>query len=493
MTENYSRVEVSEPKTPIENRFHPHQFPSGVENLKPGEEIDLSPRQCGEVIKKVVKLGHGTDYPNEGDKCEVKYTGYVDGIAEDKIFDSSDRDGKNFVFEVARGKVVKGFELAISTMTVGERAIVAMHPDFAFGRGGKPPVIPANTWVIFDTEIVSILEEDYSKEQDRSMTKKVLRRGTGWTYPNTGGMVDIHIKGWYYDNREVIVFEERDVKFPMGEGIHPDYNVPEYMEYFLKDMKKTEIARFRVASKHCYGEEGCPRLNIPPNKDLTFQIHLKNFEKVKDSWEMSTTEKLDQCAIFKDKGNDYFKKQLFDLAAIMYERMLFNLEHNYVFFDEDAQRQAELMLSARLNLAQVCLKQKKYTKVREYCDKALRLDKNNLKGYYRRGMANFELKNFQDAKQDFEKVLELDPTVKDAMRQTELCDKKIISSQNEERLLAQNMMSMIGKGGGNELRYSSGMNDIGDWSNDMAAGMITIEQESEAFGDPIPVKGVEQG
>ena len=35
-----------------------------------------------------------------------------------------------------------------------------------------------------------LVEEDYSKEQDRSMTKKVLRRGTGWTYPNTGGMVD---------------------------------------------------------------------------------------------------------------------------------------------------------------------------------------------------------------------------------------------------------------------------------------------------------------
>ena len=26
----------------------------------------------------------------------------------------------------------------------------------------------------------------------------------------------------------------------------------------------------------------------------------------------------------------------------------------------------------------------------------------------------------------------------------------------------------------------------------MAAGMINIEQESEAFGDPIPIKGVEQ-
>ena len=31
-----------------------------------------------------------------------------------------------------------------------------------------------------------------------------------------------------------------------------------------------------------------------------------NFQ-VKDIWEMDNTDKLDQCAIFKDKGNDYFK------------------------------------------------------------------------------------------------------------------------------------------------------------------------------------------
>ena len=106
MTEIYSRVVGSEPYAPIENRFHPHKFPSGVENLKVGEEVDLSPHQTGDVIKKVVKLGHGTDYPNEGDKCEVKYTGYVGEIGEDNIFDSSYKDGNNFIFEVARGEFV---------------------------------------------------------------------------------------------------------------------------------------------------------------------------------------------------------------------------------------------------------------------------------------------------------------------------------------------------------------------------------------------------
>ena len=46
------------------------------------------------------------------------------------------------------------------------------------------------------------------------------------------------------------------------------------------------------------------------------------------------------------------------------------------------------VFSARLNLAQVCLKQKKYTQVREYCDKALKLDDKNVKGYYRRGIVS---------------------------------------------------------------------------------------------------------
>ena len=92
--------------------------------------------------------------------------------------------------------------------------------------------------------------------------------------------VAVHIKGWYHHNNEIQVFEDRDVSFPMGEGINPDYNVPKYIEYFVKDMKKTEISRFRVAAKHCYGDRGCPRLKIPPNKDLTFVLTQKNFERV---------------------------------------------------------------------------------------------------------------------------------------------------------------------------------------------------------------------
>ena len=44
--------------------------------------------------------------------------------------------------------------------------------------------------------------------------------------------------------------------------------------------------------------------------------------------------------------------------------------------------------SACLNLAQVYLKTKKYTMAVDYCDRALKLDKNSVKGYYRRAMVS---------------------------------------------------------------------------------------------------------
>lgn len=37
--------------------------------------------------------------------------------------------------------------------------------------------------------------------------------------------------------------------------------------------------------------------------------------------------------------------------------------------------------------------------------------------------------------------------------------------------------------------YGSGMNDIDMWDNTMAQGMMTLEEEREAFGEPMPPRG----
>ena len=57
------------------------------------------------------------------------------------------------------------------------------------------------------------------------------------------------------------------------------------------------------------------------------------------------------------------------------------------------------------------------------------------------------MKHFDKSKQDFEKVLKLDPENTDAKKQLDLCIRTMKSSLSEEKILAKNMMSGIGKGG----------------------------------------------
>jgi len=51
--------------------------------------------------------------------------------------------------------MVKGWERALRTMTVGERAIVrVVDPSLGYGVMGVPPLIPSNAVLEFDIEIL---------------------------------------------------------------------------------------------------------------------------------------------------------------------------------------------------------------------------------------------------------------------------------------------------------------------------------------------------
>jgi len=51
--------------------------------------------------------------------------------------------------------MVKGWEQALRTMTVGERAVVrVVDPSLGYGLTGVPPLIPPNAMLEFDIEIL---------------------------------------------------------------------------------------------------------------------------------------------------------------------------------------------------------------------------------------------------------------------------------------------------------------------------------------------------
>ncbi|KXZ45013.1 hypothetical protein GPECTOR_59g620 [Gonium pectorale] len=105
------------------------------------------------VEKKIEKAGDQATYPKPGQKVTVHYTGT---LTNGKQFDSSRTRGQPFVFTIGRGQVIRGWDEGVATMSVGERAILTISPDYGYGAAGAAGVIPPNATLIFDVELLSV-------------------------------------------------------------------------------------------------------------------------------------------------------------------------------------------------------------------------------------------------------------------------------------------------------------------------------------------------
>lgn len=106
------------------------------------------------VTKQLIKAGDGKTFPKTGQKVSVHYTGTLTDPSGNK-FDSSRDRGQKFTFSIGRGQVIKGWDEGVAQMSIGERAYLFCTPDYAYGAGGYPPVIPPNSTLCFDVELFS--------------------------------------------------------------------------------------------------------------------------------------------------------------------------------------------------------------------------------------------------------------------------------------------------------------------------------------------------
>ena len=104
----------------------------------------------------VLKEGHG-ELPKSGDIVKVLYKGmFFDG----RVFDQTRDPQKPFQFRLGRGEIIRGWEEGIAMMRVGEKRILIVPYDLAYGSRGQPPRIPRQTSLVFEVEMVAI--EPYS-------------------------------------------------------------------------------------------------------------------------------------------------------------------------------------------------------------------------------------------------------------------------------------------------------------------------------------------
>lgn len=98
------------------------------------------------------KLGDGPS-PQQGQVVSVHYTGTLqDGTK----FDSSRDRNQPIEFPIGTGRVIKGWDEGIMSMKVGGKRKLIIPPNLAYGPGGIPGVIPPNSTLLFDVELMAV-------------------------------------------------------------------------------------------------------------------------------------------------------------------------------------------------------------------------------------------------------------------------------------------------------------------------------------------------
>ena len=99
-----------------------------------------------------LQVGTGAE-AKAGQSVEVHYTGT---LTSGKKFDSSRDRNATFDFQLGAGMVIKGWDQGVAGMKVGGRRKLTIPPELGYGAGGYPPVIPPNSTLIFDIELVEV-------------------------------------------------------------------------------------------------------------------------------------------------------------------------------------------------------------------------------------------------------------------------------------------------------------------------------------------------
>eukprot|EP01018_Ginkgo_biloba_P006053 Gb_32866 [translate_table: standard] len=224
--------------------------------------------------KLVLKEGESWQTPYTGYEVEVHYTGtLVDGTP----FDSSWDKGIPFRFKLGQGQVIKGWDQGIATMKKGERAVLTIPPELAYGQAGSPPIIPPNATLKFDVEMISWTSvKDVCK--DGGLLKKIIKEGERWAYPKEEDEVLVKYEVRLEDGT-VASKSEEGVEFYVKDG----YFCPA-LGKAVKTMRKGEQATLMVKPQYGFGDRGSKAIgnmvSVPPNSTLNLDLELVSWKTV---------------------------------------------------------------------------------------------------------------------------------------------------------------------------------------------------------------------
>ncbi|XP_015958257.1 peptidyl-prolyl cis-trans isomerase FKBP62 [Arachis duranensis] len=376
----------------------------------------------GGIFKKIVTEGEKWENPKDLDEVLVKYVAKLeDGMVVSKS------DGVEFTVE--EGYFCPALAKAVKTMKKGEKVILTVKPEYAFGENGRPAsgdegAVPPNASLQIDLELISWKAvSDITK--DKKVLKKTLKEGEGYERPNDGAVVQVKLIGKLQDGT-VFVKKGHDDEQPFEFKIDEE-QVIDGLDRAVMNMKKGEVALVTIHPEYAFGSSGSTQelATVPPNSNVYYEVELVSFVKEKESWDMNTPEKIEAAGKKKEEGNALFKAGKYERASKRYEKAIKYIEYDSSFSDEEKQKTKVLKVTCNLNNAACKLKLKDYKQAEKLCTKVLELDSRNVKALYRRAQAYIQLVDLDLAEMDIKKALEIEPDNRDVKIEYKILKDKV--------------------------------------------------------------------
>ena len=100
----------------------------------------------------ILKPGDATGaMPEKGNEVSVLYKGM---LLDGTVFDQSPDAEHPLVTRIGRGNLIEGWEQALQKMHKGEKWLLIVPPEMAYGARGKPPSIKRNATLVFEMELI---------------------------------------------------------------------------------------------------------------------------------------------------------------------------------------------------------------------------------------------------------------------------------------------------------------------------------------------------
>ena len=146
-----------------------------------------------------------------GKRVSVHYEGR---LADGSVFDASRPRGQPFAFTIGAGQVIRGWEEGVDGMQVGESRRLTIPPELGYGAEGAGDVIPPNTTLFFEIELLSVSDPIVLGEVDSQGLQKAQRDGAV--------LVDIRLPNEWADTG-VIEGAHRITAFLPNGLVHPEF------------------------------------------------------------------------------------------------------------------------------------------------------------------------------------------------------------------------------------------------------------------------------